>query len=565
MKKFNFTKTHLALAMVSASSFLTGCAAIHTEVEKTVQKSGDDVKQIVRAAEPVSTAVPLVSKVKGSWVAERKPMIEGPKVEPLPAVFSTNFSNNTPGSIRVVDLMSRIQNEKGVQIRMAPEIIDNQVNDAAPGVGGSASSTNLPPLPGGLPSASGGNSNAGMNGVSPTSAQAALSGNRLSNLVYNGTLSGFLDLISSKMQLSWKYDGTQVVLYRYDTRVFNIKALAGTGKITNGVGGTSQSSGGSGQSTTGTTTQTANRTDLTITADLWKGVQDSIKVMLSPYGQKNFYASPDLGTITISDAPGYLDRVNTYVTTLNKDLSKQVAMHVAIYNVEIDDQDTVGVDWTAVWQTAGSNFGFNLGGLSSLGSAGSLQQAGVTILKGPWTNSQFVLGALNKVGKTSLVTRGQIMTMNRQAAPLQIVDENNYLAKVSTTMSSTGTAQTSLEPGTVTSGFTTTVTPKIEDDGDVLLQFAGSLSDLKSIDRFDVGSGANMQSIQLPQKSVRDFLQRVKLRSGETLVLTGFEQTKHLSNDQGVGNSKNLALGGKQFAQGKRLSIVITVTPYVVE
>ena len=561
MKTFKHAKTPLTLAILSASAFVTGCAAIHTEVDKSVQKSGDEVKQIVRAAEPVSTANPLISKVKGSWVSERKPMVEAPKVEPLPEVFYSNFINNTPGTVRVVDLMSRVQHEKGIQVRMAPEVVDDQVSDA-PSSGGTASSTNLPPLPGGLPT---GGTVGGANAGPATGAMAVLSGNRLNNMVYNGTLAGFLDLLSSKMQLSWKYERGQVVLYRYDTRVFNVKALAGTGKITNGVGGTSQSAGGSGQSSTGTTTQTANRTDLTITADLWKGVQDSIKVMLSPYGQKNFYASPDLGTITISDDPSRLERVNTYLTSLNKDLSKQVALHVAIYNVEVDDQDTVGVDWTSVWQTASSNFGFTLGGLSNLGSAGALQQAGVTILKGPWTDSKFVVGALNKVGKTSLVTRGQIMTMNRQAAPLQIVDETNYLAKVTTTMSSTGTAQTSLEPGTVTSGFTTTVTPKIEDDGDVLLQFAGSLSDLKEITRFDVGAGANMQSIQLPQKSVRDFLQRVKLRSGETLVLTGFEQTKNLSNDQGVGNSKNLLLGGKQFAQGKRLSIVILVTPYVVE
>lgn len=555
-------KTPLALAILSASTFLTGCAAIHGEVEKSVQKSDDEVKQIARAAEPVPTANPLISKVKGYWVAERKPMVEPPKVEPLPEVFSSNFINNTPGTVRVVDLMSRVQHEKGVQVRMAPEVVDDQVSNAPPS-GGTASSTDLPPLPGGLPS--GGAAAGGANGGPATGAMANLSGNRLNNMVYNGTLAGFLDLLSSKMQLSWKYERGQVVLYRYDTRVFNVKALAGTGKITNGVGGTSQSAGGSGQSSTGTTTQTANRTDLTITADLWKGVQDSIKVMLSPYGQKNFYASPDLGTITISDDPARLERVSTYLASLNKDLSKQVAMHVAVYNVELDDQDAVGLDWASVWQTASSNFGFTLGGLSNLGAAGALQQAGVTILKGPWTDSKFVVGALNKVGKASLVTRGQIMTMNRQAAPLQIVDENNYLAKVTTTMSSTGAAQTSLEPGTVTTGFTTTVTPKIEEDGDVLLQFAGSLSDLKEITRFNVGSGENMQSIQLPQKSVRDFLQRVKLRSGETLVLTGFEQTKNMSSDQGVGNSKNLLLGGKQFAHGKRLSIVIMVTPYVVE
>jgi hypothetical protein len=59
-------------------------------------------------------------------------------------------------------------------------------------------------------------------------------------------------------------------------------------------------------------------------------------------------------------------------------------------------------------------------------------------------------------------------------------------------------------------------------------------------------------------------LQRVRVRSGDTLVLTGFEQSVNRSKDQGIGSSKNV-LAGQQFANGKRVSIVIVVTPYVMD
>lgn len=540
-QKFRMMKIPMLVGII----VLSGCAAIHEEVDRKVSIVEKETKNVVQSKPVRVGRDSLVKKENKTWVARRKPMLEIEEVVKLPDIFRTNFVSHNPGEISVVDLMSRVTGEKGVQIRMSPEVIESVGQSS-----GSASSTDLPALPGSLPSTT----NLGGSGT-----PAPSYGNVVSNLIYDGPLSGFLDLLSSKMQLSWKYENSQVILYKYETQVFNVKALAGTGTITNGVGGSSQSSGG-GQQNAGTTTQARNQTAVTIESNLWKGIEDSVRIMLSPFGKNNFYASPDLGTITISDEPSRLDRVGTYLNELNKDLSKQVALHISIYNVEIEDKDTVGVDWNAVWRSASN--GFNFGGLS-LG-ADTLQRAGVSILNGPWTDSSFVIGALNKVGKTSLITSGKILTMNRQAAPLQIIDETNYLAQITTTISGDGLAQTSLEPGTVTSGFTTTVTPKIEDDGDVLLQFAGSLSNLKEITRFDVGGAGNSQSIQLPQKSVRDFLQRVKLRSGETLVLTGFEQESNNSKDEGVGNSKNLLLGGKQFASGKRLSVVIFVTPYII-
>jgi type IVB pilus formation R64 PilN family outer membrane protein len=230
---------------------------------------------------------------------------------------------------------------------------------------------------------------------------------------------------------------------------------------------------------------------------------------------------------------------------------------MTVYSVEMNENDSVSLDWNAVWQTAGSNFGLNLGGLSSLGAQ---QKVGMNILKGPFARSNFIFGALNSVGKTSLVTRGQVMTMNRQAAPLQVVEETNYLSKVTVTTTDKG-VETALEAGNVIAGFSSTVTPKIEEDGEILLQFAGSISELKKIDKFTSGTS----QIQLPQKSLRDFLQRVKIRSGETLVMTGFEQKSSNSADSGVGHSKNLLLGGSQSATGKRVSLVVAITPYIID
>jgi type IVB pilus formation R64 PilN family outer membrane protein len=580
MKKIQFKK--LVLAMGAGAVVLTGCAGIHKQVAEDVKTTSNAAQEAVRAAEPLPPTKPLVQKVKAAWFSDKSPMLEVPKAIPLPDVFQKNFVNTSPGSVRVVDLMTRISKEMGVQVRLAPEVIENQVSDQKPtaAASGGGDSASLPPIPGGLPGApslspsgtgvgsSSVASGAGGNGASSSAQAPSLAGLtavRLSDLMYDGPLNGFLDLLASKMQVSWKYEKGQVVLYRYETRVYNIKALAGIGTTTSGVGASTSSASGQGSGGGGTSSSTnaGNRTDMKMATDLWGGIGSSIRVMLSPYGRGNFFASSDLGTITISDEPSRLERVESYIEKLNKDLSKQVSLNITVYNVEVSDEDQVGVDWTAMWGTAASKFGFAVGGSTSFSGPGALSQTqniGVNILKGPWTDSKFILGALNSVGKASLVTRGQMITLNRQAAPLQVVDETTYVSKVSTTVSQTST-QTSIESSTVVTGFSTTVTPKIEDDGDVLLQFAGGLSDLKGLKTFTAGTS----SVQLPSKTLRDFLQRVKMRSGETLALAGFEQVANNSTDSGVGDSKNLLLGGQQYAKGKRLSIVILITPYVIE
>jgi type IVB pilus formation R64 PilN family outer membrane protein len=535
---------------------LQGCASIHEKVDVAVQKSADDVAQIAKASDPISTATPIVSKVKGSWVSLKKPMVELPKAEPLPAVFQTDYAYDYPGSVKVFEIVSALSRQKGIQVRFAPELLSKSgPSGSSSALGGSSSS--LPALPSSLPQQQGSASSAAATPF-PT-APGVSSTMSVEDIKFKGNVAGFFDLLASKMQVSWKYERGQVTLYKYDTRTYNIKALAGKGSSFSTVGASSgSSSSSSGTSGTSGSTSTQNRTNMTLESDLWTGIQQSVRIMLSDAGRNNFYASADLGTITITDEPERLEKVNKYLEDLNKDLGRQVTMHLAIYNVEIDESDTVGVDWSAIWGSGAGDLAASFGGMTS-STGTTLQNIGINVLKGPFANTKFILGALNKMGKTSLVTRGQIMTMNRQSAPLQVVDEVSYLAKTTTTTTTTSTS-TSMEPGVVITGFSTTVTPKIEPDGDILLQFSGDISDLKSLDSYS----SNGSSIQLPQKSVRDFLQRVRVRSGDTLVLTGFEQSVNRSKDQGIGSSKNV-LAGQQFANGKRVSIVIVVTPYVMD
>ena len=566
INKHQFIPKKLGLFLTASliTGLMAGCAAVHKEVDDAIVLNDQDTSKIVKIAHMDDYKV--VSKVKKSWVSESKPLPEVAQQQRLPLVFQSNFMNNTPGTVKVLEVLSRVAKEKGVQIRLSDEL--NAEQSMVPFGNGTAnqqyagSSTNIPSLPGmpmSLPGATGQKST----GASGMMVNPNLG--KVNDLVYNGTLAGFLDILSNKMQASWKYENDRVLIYRYETRVFNIKALAGSGSTINGVtaaqstSSSAGASGTSGSSTSATGTTSGNQTELTLKADLWKSVNDSVKVMLSSYGQTNFFASADLGTITITDTPAKLDKVGSYISGLNKDLGKQVSLQIAIYSIDLDNNDTVGIDWNIAFGS--SQVGSTGGGAGTTNTTG-LITAGASILTGPWSNSKFAIGALNKVGKTSVVTQGQLITMNRQTAPLQIMSQTNYLASISTTVTgSSGTSQTSLTPGSVVTGFSAYVTPKIEEDGDILVQFASGISDLKAINTYSSGG----QTIQLPQTITRDFLQRVKLKSGQTMVLTGFEQATSQSKDSGVGNAKNIFTGGQQYADKNKSVLVIMITPFLVE
>lgn len=568
-RKYKFSKksTSAALVGVMGVSALSGCSSIHGQVDRAFDQTDNDLRSVGREAQPRIN--PLVSKVKGAWVADNKPMVETEKTKPLPAVFYTNVTNNTPSAVKVTEVISRISQEKGIQIRLGSDLIMPQTSLSAISMpvsmmaDSTSSGTGLPPMPqrgqNAAPAASGGGQNNGF--TIPE---------RINNINYSGTVAGFLDVIASKLQVSWKYENNQVIFYKYETKVWTIKALSGTSNVTNqlkaavtssGSSGATGSSGG-GSDGSGSDNSSINTTTYNAQVDLWKGLENSVKNMLSKYGRTNFAASSDLGTITVTDEPDRLLAINSFIEKINKDLSQQVTIQMSVYAVEVDDKDQVSVDWNAVWKNAAVSLGFATPVTAAAGAGDTLS---ATVLSGPWNGTKATMQALATVGKATMVTRGQVVTLNRQSAPLQVVDEQSYLASTATTQTggTTNAVQTTLTPGVVVSGFQATVTPKIEDDGDVLLQFGANISNLKSMVTFSSGEGANKQSIQLPNLEQRSFLQRVKMRSGETLVLTGFEQSAGLSANQGFGWSKNILFGGQLYAQGKRVTLVIMVTPYV--
>jgi Flp pilus assembly secretin CpaC len=110
-------------------------------------------------------------------------------------------------------------------------------------------------------------------------------------------------------------------------------------------------------------------------------------------------------------------------------------------------------------------------------------------------------------------------------------------------------------------GFSLQLTPRLLDDGRILLQYSLSLIGL---DTLGSTSFAGMP-LDLPVTDNRLFVQQSMLRSGQTLMIGGVDQEKMSQNKQGVGSPDNFLLGGGTSSDTTHLMLFMSITPQVMD
>jgi type IVB pilus formation R64 PilN family outer membrane protein len=266
--------------------------------------------------------------------------------------------------------------------------------------------------------------------------------------------------------------------------------------------------------------------------------------------------------VTIKDTHENQEKIGKAIADLNALIGQQIYMNVNVYAVTKDASDDYGLDWNIAWNALQNSAGY----VTSSGSTAS-NKLNVGVLTGPFTGSSVMMQALSKLGKTSMVNEFQITTLNGQPTPVGNVKKIPYISGVSSTPSTVvGQPPTyTMETSSVFQGINMSITPKVQPNGKILLEYAMNLSDFQGFTTLTTGSGSSAQSLSLPITTLKNILQRASLRSGQSLVLSGFKQAVASTSNSGVGNADNMILGGAKTAQNQEQYLVITVTPYVAQ
>ncbi len=555
----------LSVALVVA---LSGCAA--TKTVRETEREG----QIVAADRYEAARSPRMENrsfvVDDGFHAARKPISVVPvnPTVPLPPSFFAPANMNVQSSIAISEIGSRITKMTGLQVTIDQDVLGARSGGRASTAAPVAPPTALPSGP--LPS----DPSAPPSSLPPLPVSMELSSapseTVLPDLIYRGNLTGLLDEVTGRLNLSWRWTGNRVEIYRFETKMFRLNALAGkmssssnlstTSTTSSGGGSSGGSSGGSGSS--GNKGSSGSEISMSNDMEIWQEVEENLKEMLSSEGKLT--VAPSAGIISVRDTPSVLRQVEAQVSEFNRIYSKQVMLHVEVYAVERQKSDDYSINWNALWSSASNALGFSFTSAGGT-SAGPAFTIDVNDPNSPFNGSNVVGRALSSLGNTTLLTSGTVISLNGQTVPLNVSREQAYLQSSSTNFngSNSGLATTTLTPGVATEGFSMNFTPRILDNNQVLVRYSIDLSVIEEIETFASPGGGS--AIQLPRRSVRNFLQNVSVPSGNSLVLTGFQQTQGTRSGEGPFGSGSWFLGGAKSANSTSQTIVIVVTPYVTQ
>lgn len=556
----------VSLMVPAAAVLLAGCTGLEQRISNDAaqqqEKTSSLVKDVGRTAPGVvSKADPQVVNEKGIWLGKNIVKVGQPILPPVffePATFDRSVSS-------LSELVERITLRSGIPTKVSADALTvaasvlqggNGAQHAAPaaaslvGPDGQALPSRIPPAP------------PGAFGAAQQQRQPAQV-----RIVYtNGNFKGLLDTIAARFGVYWKYNDGVIQFFHTDSRTFQVNAIPGDASLTASVNSGATSTGGvsggvgGGGSSTGSTGVSANNTQNTAVASrlsVYSSIEKSVAAMLSSYGK--VVSSPATGTITVVDTPDSLDRVAAFIDSENKTLSRQVVINVTVLSVSLNEADEYGINWNLIYNTLNAKYGIRNTVAASANAVGF--SAGIlSTSTSKFAGSTVLINALSEQGKVRRQTTASVVTLNNQPVPVQVARQTSYLQSSQTTVTAQVGTTTSLIPGTVTSGFNMSILPHVLSNGTVMLQFSTDISALRSI-RTVTSNGSTIES---PEMDTRNFLQRVSMKSNETLVISGFEQTDENTDNSGVGHPGNFLFGGGIKANSNKEVIVILITPTMV-
>ncbi len=518
----------LMLALASCS-----LAQLTAETEKQIKETSSVSDAAMARAPLPDNPVPVdtVRTKEEIWLGNTSAkMAEG---DALPARFETDNAVTLVGNreVSLFEIAERITSLTGLQVR-----IDDLLLERISGGGGSSSG----PSEGASSGGSGG-------GEIVTKATVS----------YSGKLSGLLDQVASRFAIWWRYKNGVITFYEMETRLFVVYALPTDATLKAEVGN-DDSSGDDDSSASGSAT--AKMTS-EVEMQMWKQIEDTVKNLIP--GSAKMSISSASGTITVTAPPDSLRKVSKYIREINEKLSRQVAITVKVLQVKLNKTHSYGLDLNAAFKSlTNTDFQFTIAGptVSPATGAGSMT-VGIFGDKNKFGGTNAIINALSSQGDTSVITTATVTTLNNKVAPVQVAQNRNYVSGVSSTKYEGDTNPTySIETSSLNLGFNMDILPRILDHGRLLLLFNMTLNTLLEMQEFVTKDN----TVMLPITETRGFSQEIVLRSGSTLILTGFEQTTDSINKSGVGSPDNLLLGGGRDSDADRAVLVILLTPEVL-
>lgn len=231
---------------------------------------------------------------------------------------------------------------------------------------------------------------------------------------------------------------------------------------------------------------------------------------------------------------------------------RQVMIEAMIAEVTLGDTLNYGVQWafhngdTAMTLTSSSN-----GVISSQGSGFSYIYSGIA-------NTQLILNALQSKTDVKILSAPKLAVLNNQKAELLVGDQIPVLTQTSQGTTAPGAPVISTIEMRDT-GISLSVTPRISENGNIILDVAQEVSDVTTT----TSSGINSPTIQR-----RRLHSMVATHDGATVALGGLIREQRNGGASGLPVLSNLPVVGNLFksntSSGTRTELIVLLVPHVM-
>ena len=404
------------------------------------------------------------------------------------------------------------------------------------------------------------------------------------------TLHEIFNILLSQNDLIYSFRKNILNISSVDTRIFKVDYITSIREGRAVVKASADSAPIQLDDTTNTNTNTdtknqENIIETTEKFDFWERMAGEIEAIMNN-GKEGFKAplpvvNSNAGLVSVTGTKAQLERVQEYISKLNKSLKKQVMIDVRIVSVDLNNEYQRGVDWSKFDLSFNSYLGgnpltpsqFTFGRWNETHTAWDIVTPSMNPIRGGFIlqgavniNLEGVINFLDTTGTTRVVSSPKIMTMNNQQALISVGDNINYQIINSVANNETGTTNVDVEQYSTFIGILLNLLPEVSDDGKIMLRINPSLNTFKYKED---NIRQNTPRTIAPDTMQKKLSSVVHINSGDTVVLGGL-----ISQESGDGTTKVPGLGnipvlGYLFKSEKKIlrntELVFIITPRIVD
>lgn len=293
--------------------------------------------------------------------------------------------------------------------------------------------------------------------------------------------------------------------------------------------------------------------------DFWLEIERALPQMIGAQGRA--VVNQTAGAIHVEASPAAVERLRELVQTTVRRSNAQVSIEARVLEVRLDDQHSLGVNWSllpGLFQS--SKTGLAPGGAVVAQTAPS---GGTALNFGVLDTDDFsvFVDALARQGQVRVLSSPRVATMNHVPATLRVADQLPVISRE--VITDQGVARSEFSVSFVDAGIAIEVTPMVGEDGMVTVRVRPEVTQ-------QTGTVVTPDGlIEQPVLSRRETSTVVRVADGQSIAIGGLRSTRKDETLQGVPFLMDLPLLGQLFSSTvqsrEEVELMIVVVPRVLD